>query len=241
MVSRLLKVPDMISRRHLLLSMASVLLLPEVAVASRYTGEKLDWIAFQIKMAALADAESRGSIDQQVVADRGLQLLRQLDIYSSSFKKAVEASYESGNRFWLWQRLLKGRNINGGILNIDDQQIVQLHDHPGATGMVRIISGEVEAWQFDEAGKSADIGQGMVELSRVSRHILRAGDTALLTPDKGNIHALRSISRECRMLDFFIPPYQRSERHWFEPITDDWFDRKTIACRKISQQVFVDT
>jgi len=133
---------------------------------------------------------------------------------------------------------MKAENINGGILNIDNKQVVQLHDHPGATGMVRIISGEVEIWQFDNSTDNAAT-QDINELTRVSRNILRAGDVAVLTPDNGNIHALRSISKTCSMLDFFIPPYEKSQRNWFEPLEDNWFDKEKILCRRISQHVFM--
>jgi len=229
----------MISRRQLLLTTASVALLPAVVVASSGVAKKRSWSAFQQQMAQLADARLSGGLDQKVIAERGMQYLKQLDIHSLEFKQAVETSYESGNRYWLWQRMIKGQNLNGGILNIDSDQLVQLHDHPGATGMVRIISGEVEAWQFDEIRQSkSEEARGVAELSNFSHRVLKAGDTAVLTPDRGNIHALRSITKECRMLDFFIPPYRRSERHWYEPLAKNWSEQKTITCKKISQQAF---
>ena len=231
----------MISRRRLLLATVSAALLPGVVAASSAASRKLSWSAFQQQMSKLADERVSAGLDQKAIAERGMRYLKQLDIHSPEFKAAVEASYESGNRYWLWQRMIKGQNLNGGILNIDSDQLVQLHDHPGATGMVRIISGEVEAWQFDEAGQSeTDAARGVARLNSFSRRILKAGDMAVLTPDEGNIHALRSLTRECRMLDFFIPPYQRSERHWYEPLAEKWFDQKTIVCKKISQQAYAD-
>ncbi len=231
----------MISRRRLLLTAASVALVPGVVVASGSTAKKLSWSAFQQQMGQLAGERVSDGLDQKAITERGMQYLKQLDIHSPEFKEAVETSYESGNRYWLWQRMIKGQNLNGGILNIDSDQLVQLHDHPGATGMVRVISGEVEAWQFDEVRQSrSDEARGVAELSSFSRHVLKAGDTAVLTPDRGNIHALRSITKECRMLDFFIPPYRRSERHWYEPLAENWFEQKTIVCKKISQQKYAD-
>ena len=107
--------------------------------------------------------------------------------------------------------------------------------------MVRIISGEVEVWQFDEVEQNRlQQKQGVAELRRFSHDILKAGDTAVLTPKAGNIHALRSISKQCRMLDFFIPPYQRSDRHWYQPLTKNWSEQETVACKKIAQQDYAD-
>ena len=191
-------------------------------------------------MDALAESQSASSIDQQALITSGLQNLKQLDISSPQFLAAVDASYETGNRYWLWQRMIKAQNINGGILNINSEQLVQLHDHPGATGLLRIISGEVEVWQFDvSADKDTAAPPEMCELTRVAHEILRAGDMAVLTPDKGNIHALRSISEECRMLDFFIPPYEASQRNWYQPQLKDWFDQERILCRRIPQHAYM--
>ena len=230
----------MISRRELLLAATATLLPAKVmAIAEK---KNTSWSEFQTQMTVLAAAGANRNIDQKAVSKRGMQYLKQLDIHSSEFKDAVDASYETGNRYWLWQRMIKAQNINGGILNIDSDQLVQLHDHPGATGMVRIISGEVEAWQFDvlaqdERAKGAG-EQGVAELVLVSHRVLKVGDMAVLTPDRGNIHALRAISKQCRMLDFFIPPYQRSQRNWYEPLAENWFNKKRVTCRKIPQHAY---
>ena len=204
--------------------------------------KKLSWPQFQEKMTDLANAETWGKTGHKVVAQNAMKMLQQLDVSSIEFRQAVDDSYETGNRYWLWQRLIKQRNLNGGILTIDDNQLVPLHNHPGATGMVRIISGEAEIWLFDEARENKaeqnKLEQGIVELVQVSRRVLRSGDTAVLTPHRGNIHALKSLSKKCNMLDFFIPPYEISQRSWFEPLTENWFDKKMISCRKIPQHAY---
>jgi hypothetical protein len=250
MVKRLPRAPDLLSRRQLLLAAVTAALLPGRMIAAagpqsaslqdQADAGTIDWSDFQHRMNALADAQAASGIDQQALITSGLQNLKQLDISSPQFLAAVDASYETGNRYWLWQRMIKQQNINGGILNINREQLVQLHDHPGATGLLRIISGEVEVWQFDESAEHDAASPGLRELTRVSRNVLRAGDMAVLTPDKGNIHALRSISAECRMLDFFIPPYEASQRNWYQPQLADWFDKERILCRKIPQHAYMN-
>lgn len=242
-----------VTRRELLFAAASALLagrvnangaLQKTELLKIGTDAVMSWPRFQSQMTALAEAYVRGSVNQQVVAERGILYLKQLGINTAEFRQAEDDAYESGNRYWLWQRLMKDKYINGGILNIDSKQPVQLHDHPGATGIVRIISGEMEVWQFDENKTGKEIRskeaaeQAEVELVRVSYRVLKPGDLALLTPENGNIHALRSISRQCRMLDFFIPPYNRSQRSWYEPLNNNWYDKVNVACRKIPQDAF---
>jgi len=239
------------SRRQLLFVAAAAVLLPGrvIAAAGSQSAAQQDkaytsaigWSEFLARMTALADAHANLKVGQQAVVADGLRYLQQLDIGMAGFEQAVDSAFESGNRYWLWQRMIKQQNINGGILNINSEQLVQLHDHPGATGLLRIISGEVEVWQFDEsADNDADSPPGVSELTRVSRNILRAGDMGVLTPDKGNIHALRSISEECRMLDIFIPPYEVSQRNWYQPESKNWFDKEKILCRRIPQHSYMD-
>lgn len=240
--------PDLWSRRRLL--MTAVAFFPAIAtpvlakalvnLSQKQVEKILGWREFENKMQSLANELATGNTDGfQAVADQGMAYLKQLDIDSAEFTRAVNDAYESGNRYWLWQRMIKARNIKGGILNIERNQLVQLHDHPGAIGMVRIISGETAVWQFDEV-KQNEVHSGHItaELNCVSRRILKPGDSAVLMPKKGNIHALRALSKECRMLDFFIPPYERSLRSWYQPFADNWFNQDRIFCLKVAQEEF---
>ena len=197
------------------------------------------WDSFVVQMKKLADAAASGKTDSKSLAEQCKRQLSQLTLDKAEFEAAVNEAYESGNHYWMWQRLLKEKHINGGILSIERERPVPLHDHPGASGMVRIISGAAEIWQYDVVASSAGPDANKItELKRVSHRILRPGDTAVLTPDTGNIHALRAVSEQCSMLDFFIPPYQRSRRSWYEPIDSDWINRKSISCRSIPQHEY---
>ncbi len=225
-------------RRDFLLTAAASALLPVNVSANHADMNKISWQDFKLNMYDLANVNSKQNISQAQLVKRGFKILKRLDINSGSFKHALQNSYESGNYFWLWQRLIKDKNINGGVLNIDDNQIVQLHDHPGATGMIRMISGEVETWQFNQASTKNKLPENICKLKCVSHRILGASDMAVLTPENGNIHALRSISKTARMLDIFIPPYDTKQRNWYQPQLENWFDKEIILCKKISQKKF---
>jgi len=230
----------MLSRRKLLLamlgSMCGIGLLPRSLFASNIA-TATSWDSFVQGMQSLADNFDAEQLTQQQLIQQALGHMHALDIKSASFATAISEAYESGNEFWMWQRLLKKHNINGGILNIDRQRMVQLHDHPGATGVLRILSGEAEVWQYDRLTTVAD--SKISKLQLVSRRILRPGDTAVLTTQHGNIHALRCISAECRMLDFFIPPFQLQQRNWFEPLASNWQEQHQLMCRTISHHEYI--
>jgi hypothetical protein len=228
----------MLNRRDFLLASLATLCMPGSVTAGMRMERPLSWTDYLREVKQLASAYGDRTITQTAMAARGVRLLQQLDTTDNAFQAAVHASWESGNRFWLWQRLTKESTVKGGILNIERDQDVPLHDHPGATGMVRVLTGEVEVWQFDRAGKAADRSGDHDVLELVTHRVIQPGDTAVLSPDSGNIHALRARSRECSMLDYFIPPYERSERTWYRPVDDDWHDKARISCESISEYDF---
>ena len=227
-------------RREFLISSLMATIFSYEADASKSIG-KTSWRSFQARVNQLSKQIHDNEIDQQLLIKSSLKYLSQLDIDSKGFTHAIGNAYETGNQFWLWQRLMKTPYINGGILTIDQKNTVQAHDHPEATGMMRIISGEVEVWTFDEA-RPAPLRSNSewqdVELITRSHRILHKGDVAILQPDEGNIHALKSISKECRMLDIFIPPYRRNIRSWYKPVDTNWETQKTAFYKKLSQQNF---
>lgn len=229
----------MLSRRALIFASLAGAIVPGAVMGAPRVTDTLSWPEYQRQMEQLAFAYANGSVTQKDMAGQGAQLLRALDTSGKAFQAAIDASWESGNRYWLWQRLTRLSGINGGILTIEREQDVPLHDHPGATGMVRILSGELEVWQFDRPRVSAPTEQEtQAVLERVSHRILRPGDIAILSPDKGNIHALRSKSETCSMLDYFIPPFERSVRTWYQPLDKGWHDKTRIVCSCIGEDEF---
>jgi len=229
----------MLNRRIFMLASLAAALLPAGVTAGMRAHKTLSWTDCEAEMKQLASAYADRTITQSAMAARGVQLLQNLDMADHEFQAAVQASYVSGNRFWLWQRLTKESDIKGGILNIEQGQDVPLHDHPGATGMVRVLSGEVEVWQFDRLDIApALVADGPAVLKRVAHRVLYPGDIASLSPDSGNIHALRARSKQCSMLDYFIPPYVRSERTWYRPVDSSWHGKGRITCESVSENNF---
>jgi len=228
----------MLNRRDFLLVSLATALLPAGVTAGMRMDRPTSWTQYLREVKQLASAYDDRILTQGDMAARGVQLLRQLDTTDNTFQEAVHASWESGNRFWLWQRLTKESTVKGGILTIERDQDVPLHDHPGATGMVRVLTGEVEVWQFDRAVKALDRSGDHAVLELVTHRVMQPGDIAVLSPDSGNIHALRARSKQCSMLDYFIPPHERSERTWYRPVDDGWHDKARISCESISENNF---
>jgi len=223
-------------RRRLLMGLAGLFCMPRIASG---LDRPLEWGSFLAGMQALALQAQAGDIAAEGVAARGTGLLGQLDVASEGFRRAVEQSWESGNRHWLWQRMVKEPHLNGGVLTVTAEEDVPLHDHPGATGMLRVLTGKLEVRQYDLAPGDGPDGRGVVELHPVSLRTLGAGDTAFLLPDKGNIHSLRSAGARCSMLDFFVPPYRRRERSWYLPVADEVRPDGRLFARRVSEEEYL--
>jgi len=226
----------MINRRDFVLAALGMAVAPGAVAAVNRAGNNLVWADYCDEILQLALAYLEGAIPQPDMAARGVQLLQRLNTSDDAFQAAVQTSWESGNRYWLWQRLTKETGVTGGILTIDHKHAVPMHDHPGATGMIRVLKGEVEVWQYDCSEPSTTDGHAILDL--MSHRILRPGDIAVLSPERGNIHALHAQSKSCHMLDYFIPPYRREKRTWYQPLNNGWHDKDQVICRSISENEF---
>lgn len=225
-------------RREFIASTLALTAFPVSAAfnaSEKTVGLSLQWDEFCSQMFALADTVDEHDFkNSRAVADRGMELLRQLDISSSGLQGAIENAYESGNEFWLWNRLIKEQKINAGILTVS-RKPVPLHDHPDAIGMLRILSGTVDIRQYDRIG---GISPDNTTLTLKHKQRLHEGDVAVLTPEIGNIHTLESVSDTCSMLDLFIPPYKKRDRHWYQPLDSNWRNKSTFSCKAIHENEF---
>jgi len=222
-------------RRHLLKALLALSIVPHTVLAKLSEPELQSWEQFITAMRQL----SRQHQSDKWIAERGMMLMKLLDVQSKDFAREVANAWESGNRFWFWQRLSREPGLLGGVLSIEKGQDIPMHDHPGATGIVRILEGQAEVWQYDVVDRSDPSGH--VILKRHLYRRLKPGDTAALLPNEGNIHTLRASTAECRMLDYFIPPYQRLERKWYTPISHQWSEKDTVRCKETPEQEFETT
>jgi len=229
-------------RRTFLMSTAALAAspwaFPSASFANGNARGGLSWPDFIEGMERLAAEHHQQRKSARQVQAEGIDFLKRLDVGSATFRDAVDQSYESGNRFWLWQRMAKQPKMLGGILTIDAEP-VPLHDHPGAVGMVRILSGAATVWQYDRV--SPPDGKGLSVLKRTKKAVLKPGDIGVLGPHDGNIHALQATTTNCRMLDFFIPPYRRQNRSWYMPQNEAWHEQKEIVCRVVPESEFTTT
>ena len=102
------------------------------------------------------------------------------------------------------------------ILQFEEGESIELHDHPGMTGVILCVSGDVTVDNFDLLEEQSS-GGGLL-LERVANVRMIPGQVGTLTADRGNIHTLQAHTFT-QLLDVFTPPYTTASieaARWFQ-------------------------
>lgn len=162
-----------------------------------------------------------GSFDAELIPTYKLLRLyeRLLDIpeYRSVIYAAIHA--RNSSRSTSCQTLIANTSIRADILTVRRERPIPLHDHPGSSGILLVLSGSISVDQYDVVcGQDDYDGKTLVELRRVSCKELGLGGVSLFRGDWGNVHSVRALTEKSVILDIVTPPCRRQERSWFFPL-----------------------
>ena len=121
------------------------------------------------------------------------------------------------NQPWNYYPLSSTALLQVGLITLFRFIPIPLHDHPGAYGALRILSGKVHIQQYQHS-TDTNQQQSIVSLKRVASHNLSRDGNAAFQPDTGNLHDIKSLSRHSVLLSMMIHPYQPQERSWYFPM-----------------------
>jgi hypothetical protein len=126
------------------------------------------------------------------------------------------------NQPWGWEPLLNGPEISIGKLTVLGEQDIPLHDHPGSTGLLLVLAGQVTVRHYKmlESSNTASPTQlpSPIELEQTGATILMTGQYSHFGPQLNNIHTLSAVDDSCILLDVLFSPYQLQQRTFFLPI-----------------------
>ena len=120
-------------------------------------------------------------------------------------------------RPWRFLPLLDMPTLRAGVLTLFRFGPVPLHDHPGAYGMQRVLSGRVRVGCYEQ-GVVSEESERLVWLARTAAHELSAGESSCYFPERGNLHELVSLSSRSVLLTMTIRPCREQERSWYFPV-----------------------
>lgn len=120
----------------------------------------------------------------------------------------------------MWSTLHQDEGTKAGLLCIDRNSPVPMHDHPGSAGVQMLLCGEVSLEQFNPESTN----ERSVRAVKLRRHrcaTLHPGNISYFTATAGNIHHLHSRTRRSILLCLLIRPYQEAQRAWYFPLETD--------------------
>ncbi len=119
---------------------------------------------------------------------------------------------------WLWYPLQEGEWARVGLLTVTADHPLPLHDHPGSSGLLLVLSGEVRVRQFDIAGVVWQ--RSRVGLQHRSDCSLAKYEISAFRAYCGNIHGIEALSERAILLDLLLHPCHDAMRSWYFPRLD---------------------
>jgi cysteamine dioxygenase len=105
-----------------------------------------------------------------------------------------------------YMKLYEDNIISVGIFIIKSHHRIPLHDHPHMFGLIKVLDGHghLNAYNVLFEKNSNEI----ICTKHVSTSINSQSETAVIYPNKSNIHEIYAINNEhCAFLDILSPPY----------------------------------
>ena len=111
--------------------------------------------------------------------------------------------------------IFKNDLLRVNVLAIKAENNLPLHDHPGSSGSMLVISGKVRA-TVCEQNKLTDItNQSRCMLSVVENKMFSTGETSCFTQDQQNIHSFEAVTDRAVVMAIHTPPFTAEQQSFF--------------------------
>lgn len=120
------------------------------------------------------------------------------------------------NQPWRYHPLLDTSLLRAGLLTLFRFAPVPLHDHPGACGVQKVLSGKVRVGSYD-FGHQTEGSRHLVRLDQRATREITAGESTCYHRQSGNLHELASIAPRSVLLSLTFRPHQPQQRYWYFP------------------------
>lgn len=135
------------------------------------------------------------------------------------------------NQPWNYHPLSNTPLLRVGLITLYRFIPIPLHDHPGAYGAQRVVSGKVHIRQYHKPADVEHNQSSIVSLKTVATHNLNRDECTTFQPDTGNLHEIKSLSKRSILLSMMIHPYKPRERSWYFPMSFPLTDRERLYNR----------
>lgn len=196
-----------ITRRGLIKSSAGALAIAMAISSSRLVAgqeEPILWEPFLDLCRDLSEAQFQESWDQDFYTKKLGSILQRLQLTDDQQEKFAKDYKDRAVDFPEIRYLHYERKFMVSLVEFEEGDIIPLHDHPDMTGVLLCTEGLVDVQHFDKLDETSERDLPLLQEERSIQ--MKAGTTAALTVEKGNIHTLHALEFS-RMIDVFTPPY----------------------------------
>jgi predicted metal-dependent enzyme (double-stranded beta helix superfamily) len=195
-------------------ALLGLLALPRLGHARGRDGA-LDWQRVLDQLSAMAEAQFNDGWDTESYVEDVAVLMRTLDLRDRHFRRFLRAYEDTAAGRPSIRRAHGGGHFSVATLHFEPGESIDLHDHPRMTGVILGLRGAARIDAFDRLDHPERPDRW--RLRPAGQAVVGPGQHATLTPERGNVHALRAdVFTE--LLDVFTPPYdepRRAEFKWY--------------------------
>jgi len=132
---------------------------------------------------------------------------------------------------WGWNPTIESPDLSVGRLTIFGSQDIPLHDHPGSTGLLLVLQGQVLIRQYRMLDSQS---ASPLELGQTGTEELTVGQTSHFGPELNNVHTLHAVDGDCVLLDVLFNPYRLQQRSFFLPVAPQ-SGRETLFVSRLNK------
>ena len=140
----------------------------------------------------------------------------------TGYQQLLEEAYScsaSHKKPWQHQPLIEAPHLRVALLTVSRFSAIPLHDHPGACGLQKVLSGRVRVSHYDRESVLENSGR-VVWLNRKAVREYAEGESACYHWNSENLHEVTSLTSKSILLNMVVRPYDEKKRSWYFPVTD---------------------
>ena len=197
-------------------ALVGLLALPRPVLAGR-RADTVDWACFLDRLSALAEAQFSEAWAPDAYVEDVAALMGQLDLRDRHFRRLLRQYENTAAGMPSIRRAHGGGHFSVATLHFEPGESIDLHDHPRMTGVILGLRGTARLEAFDRLDAPDRPDRWRLRPAGIVN--VNPGVHSTLTPDRGNVHALRAdVFTE--LLDVFTPPYDAERKAAFR-----WYER----------------
>lgn len=139
---------------------------------------------------------------------------------------------------WSWTGLIDNEYLRVGLLSLNEESTIPIHDHPGSSGLLLILEGHLRVQEYQcHAASMTQSQRRIVEMERVNRQLFGPGEYGAFSSTQGNIHSLQSFDRPCLILGLLLSPYRNEDRTWYMSLEENGLSETHFSAVRLPRAV----